>query len=43
MSVTLDIQHEKHMRHITLSSVTCLTPMYFSSLSHKGQDFRNKC
>jgi hypothetical protein len=34
------IQHEKRMRHIMLLSIACLVLQYFSSLSHKRQDFR---
>jgi hypothetical protein len=38
--VALVIQHIKRMRRIILSSVVCLDPPYFSTLSHKRQDFR---
>jgi predicted transcriptional regulator len=37
VSVALVIQHAKRMRHIILSSVP-----YFSTLSHKRRDFRDK-
>jgi len=30
------------MRRITLPSVACLTPPYFSALSHKGERFFGK-
>jgi hypothetical protein len=41
LSVSLVIQHEMRMRHIILSSVACVAP-YFSTLSHKEHDFREK-
>jgi hypothetical protein len=42
MSVVLDIHHAKRMRHIVLSSVAYLAVTYFSTLSHKRPDFREK-
>jgi hypothetical protein len=41
VSLTLDIQHAKRMRLI-LSSVVCLFLSYFSTLSHKRHEFREK-
>ena len=38
--VALVIQHAKRIRHIIFSSVACLAPPYFFTLSHKRQDFR---
>ena len=35
MSVAVDIQRAKHMRHIT-----CLHLQYYSTLSHKRYDYR---
>ena len=43
-SVTLVIQHLKRMRRVTLPSMVCLAVPYYSTLSHKRQDFQeNKC
>ena len=42
MSVALFTQHAKRMRHIRFMSVASLTVPYFSTLSHKGRDFRKK-
>jgi hypothetical protein len=42
VSVALVIQHAKHMRRIILSSATCLAIPYFTTLSHKRHDFREK-
>jgi len=36
------IQQAMRMRRIMFSSVTHLAVLYFSTLSHKKQDFRNK-
>ena len=33
---------EKRMRHIILPSVACVVLLYFSTLSHKWNDFREK-
>jgi hypothetical protein len=41
-SVALVIQHAKHMRHIILSSVTCLALTHFSTLFHKQHDSQKK-
>ena len=38
--VALVIQHAKRMRRIISSSRACQTVPYFSTLSHKRQDFR---
>jgi hypothetical protein len=41
VSVALVIQHVKHMCYIMLSSVACMAPSYFSTLSsHKPHDLR---
>ena len=36
------IQLARHMRRVTLSSVTCLAVPYFSTLTHKRHDFCKK-
>jgi hypothetical protein len=36
------MQYVKRMRPIILSSVACLVVSYFSTLSHKQHDFREK-
>ena len=40
--VALDIQHAKHIRRIILLSAACPAVPYFSTLSHKRPDFREK-
>ena len=40
--VALVTQHAKHMHHIRLSSVDCLSLQYFSTLSHNQQNFWEK-
>jgi hypothetical protein len=40
--VALLIQHATRMRHILTSFVAPLAPQYFSALSHKQRDFREK-
>jgi hypothetical protein len=42
VSVALVIQHAKRMRLIILLCVVCLVVPYFSALSHKRHDFREK-
>jgi len=42
VSVALAIQHLMRMRSIILSSVACPALSYYSTLSHKRQDFRGK-
>ena len=41
-SVSLDIQYAKRMRRSISSSVVCLSLSYFSTLSHKRHEFREK-
>ena len=36
------IQHAMRMRRVVLSSMACPAVQYFSTLSHKRQDFRRK-
>jgi hypothetical protein len=40
--VAMLIQHATRMRHIVTSFVAVLAPPYFSTLSHKRQDLREK-
>jgi len=40
--VALGIQYAKRMRRIIFLSVACPVVKYFSTLSHKRQDFRRK-
>jgi hypothetical protein len=42
VSVSLVIQRAMHLRLTMLSSVPCLHLQYFSALSHKRHDFREK-
>jgi len=42
VSVAFVIQPAIHMRRIVLSSAARLAASYFSTLSHKRQDFREK-
>jgi len=42
VSLALLMQHARLPRRIILSIVACLAVLYFSTLSHKRQDFREK-
>jgi len=42
MSVALGTQRAQRMRPIVLSSVMCVSPQYFSAISHKRHDLRKK-
>jgi hypothetical protein len=42
VSVALDILHAKLIQLIILSFLACLTVLYFSTVLHKRQSFRNK-
>ena len=42
VSVASVIQHAKRMRRLLLSTVACLVLLYFSTLSHKGHDYRGQ-
>jgi hypothetical protein len=40
--VAVGTRHAMRMRGVILSSLDCLTLKYFSTLSHKGNDFRKQ-